>query len=210
MFDAEGKVIPVTLIEAGPCYITQIKTKGPRSIVSGELRSKQPRTSASSKRGTDGYEAIQIGFEALKERKIKKTQKQKPFRYLREFRGDIDISKCKVGDKIEASIFQEGDLVKASGISKGKGFAGVVKKWHFRGQCKTHGTKHEERTPGSVGTRFPQHVLKGRKMAGRMGSERTTVSNLKIVKVDAENNILAVRGAIPGRRGAVVEIKTLK
>lgn len=185
IFDDQGKVVPVTLIEGGPCYVTQIKTKD-----------------------KDGYEAIQIGFEKLKEKKIKKTQREKPYRYLREFEGDI--SKYKKGDVINVSIFQEGEKVKISGISKGKGFQGVVKRWNFGGKPKTHGTKHELRTPGSVGTSFPERVPKGRKMAGRMGFERITLRNLKIVKIDPENNILAVKGAVPGAKGNLLEIRSEK
>lgn len=182
MFDEKGKVIPVTLIEAGPCYVAQIMTKE-----------------------KDKYESIQIGFEKLKDKKVKKSQKKKPYRYLSEFEGDI--SKHKVGDKVDVSVFKEGDKVKISGISKGKGFAGVVKRWGFHGQTATHGTKHEERTIGSVGSAFPQRVIKGKKMPGRMGAERVTIKNLKIVKVDVENNLLAVKGAIPGRRGTLLEIR---
>jgi len=185
IFDEKGNQIPMTLIEAGPCQATQIKTKE-----------------------KDGYEAIQIGFKKLKEKKVKKPQKETPFKYLREFRGKIDLSKYKVGNAIDASTFQEGDLVKISGISKGKGFAGVVKRWGFSGRPATHGTKHEERTPGSVGTSFPERVPKGRKMAGRMGYERITVKNLKIVKIDLENNLLAVMGAVPGRKGTLLEIRS--
>ena len=205
MFDEQGNVIPVTLIEAGPCYITQIKTEE-----------------------KDKYEAVQIGFERLKERKtsstesggagtsakpksssrIKKPQRSKPYRYLREFRaGGQHEQEMKVGDKIDVSVFKEGEKVKVSAVSKGKGFAGGVKKWGFHGQSASHGTKHEERTIGSVGSMFPQRVLKGKKMPGRMGSERITVKNLKIVKTDAENNLLALKGAVPGRRGTLLEIR---
>ena len=197
VFDEKGNVVPVTLIEAGPCEILQIKTKDPRTIASSELRGKK-----------DGYEAIQIGFEKLKDKKVKKPQKQKPFRYLREFKGDI--LKYKVGDKIDVSIFQEGDLVKISGTSKGKGFAGAVKRWGFSGRGASHGVKHEARTLGSVGSSFPERVIKGRKMPGRMGTERVTVKNLKIVKVDKENNLIAIKGAIPGKNGGLLEIMNLK
>jgi large subunit ribosomal protein L3 len=192
MFDGKGKGIPVTLIEAGPCYVTQIKTKE-----------------------KDKYEAIQVGFEKLaKEKKIKKPQRKKPYRYLREFRIQKSANReqgekeeeLKVGDKIDVSIFQEGEKVKVSGLSKGKGFAGAVKKWGFHGRSATHGTKHEERTIGSIGSMFPQRVLKGKKMPGRMGFERVTVKNLKIVKIDPENNLLAVKGAVPGRRGTLLKI----
>ena len=184
IFDEKGNVIPVTLIEAGPCYVTQIKTKE-----------------------KDKYESIQVGFEKLKERKVTKSKKKKPYRYLREFKEGIDVSKVKQGDKIDVSVFKQGDKVKISSVSKGKGFAGVVKRWGFHGQSATHGTKHEERTLGSVGSAFPQRVIKGRKMPGRMGAERVTVKNLKIAKVDIENNLLAVKGAIPGRRGTLLEIR---
>lgn len=184
LFNENGKVVPLTLVEAGPCEITQIKTKE-----------------------TDGYESVQIGLGGLKEKKIKKSQKQKPFKCLREFRGDIDFSKCKTGDKIDVAIFKEGEVVKIAGISKGKGFQGGVKRWGFRGRSPSHGTKHEMRTGGSIGSSFPQRVAKGRKMPGRMGSERVTVKNLKIVKVDTENNLLAIKGAIPGRKGTLLEIR---
>jgi large subunit ribosomal protein L3 len=195
IFDKEGRAVPVTLIEAGPCQITQIKTKA-----------------------KDGYETVQIGF-FPKKKKIKKTEKGKEFRYLREFKGEEDKSSSspfaaarvngdyKLGDKIDVSIFQEGDIVKVSGISKGKGFAGVVKRWGFAGRSRTHGTKHELRAPGSVGSTFPQRVVKGKKLAGRMGAERVTVKNLKIVRVDPENNLIAVRGAVPGRKGTLLEIR---
>jgi len=196
IFDEKGNVVPVTLIEAGPCIVTQVKTREPRTITAGDLRSKK-----------DVYEAIQIGFVKLKEKKIKKPQKGKPFRYLREFRGDIDISKYKPGDKIDVSIFGPGDTVKISGISKGKGFAGVVKRWHFAGRPASHGTKHELRTPGSVGPSRPERVIKGKKMPGRMAGERVTIKNLKIVNIDKNRNILAVRGAVPGRKGTLLEIK---
>jgi large subunit ribosomal protein L3 len=183
IFDEKGNVIPVTLIEAGPCYITQIKTKE-----------------------KDKYEAIQIGFEKL-EKRVKKPKKKKPYRYLREFRGDIDVSKIKQGDKIDVSVFKEGDKVKISSVSKGKGFAGAVKRWGFHGRPASHGTKHEERTIGSVGASFPERVIKGKKMPGRMGAERITVKNLKVVKIDPKNNLLAIKGAIPGRRGILLEIR---
>jgi len=182
IFDEKGNVIPVTLIKAGPCYITQIKTKE-----------------------KDKYESVQIGFEKIKDKKIKKSQKSKPYRHLKEFK--IQNSKLKAGDKIDVSVFEQGDKVKISGVSKGKGFAGGVKKWGFHGKPATHGTKHEERTIGSIGSAFPQRVIKGKKMPGRMGTERITVKNLKIAQVDVENNILAVKGAIPGRRGTLLEIR---
>jgi len=180
MFDEKGNVVPVTLIEAGPCVVTQIKTKE-----------------------KDKYEATQIGF-IPKLKRVKKTEKGKEFRSLREFEG----GDYKLGDKIDVSVFQEGDIVKVSGISKGKGFQGAVKRWGFKGKASaTHGTKHEHRTLGSVGTSFPERVIKGRKMPGRMGAERVSVKNLKIVKIDKENNLIAVKGAVPGRRGTLLEIR---
>lgn len=184
IFDEKGNQIPVTLVEAGPCQVLQIKTKE-----------------------RDGYEAVQIGFQKLKEKKIKKTQHNKPFKYSKEFKGDI--SKVKVADVINVSVFEEGDKVSVSGISKGKGFAGVVKRWGFHGRPHTRGTKHEERQGGSVGAATPSRVVKGIKMAGRMGNERITVRNLRIVKLDKENNLLVVKGAIPGKRGTLLEIKGL-
>jgi large subunit ribosomal protein L3 len=185
IFDEKGNQIPVTLVEAGPCQILQIKTKE-----------------------KDGYTAIQIGFKKIeKAKKIKKTMKGKEFRYLREFRIlKPETLNLKPKDIIDVSIFKEEDEVSVSGISKGKGFAGVVKRWGFHGRPRTRGTKHEERQPGSVGAATPSRVVKGIKMAGRMGSERTTVKNLKIVKIDKENNIIAVKGAVPGRRGTLLEI----
>ena len=182
----ENKVIPVTLIEAGPCFVTQIKTKE-----------------------KDGYQAVQLGFEKIeKEKKIKKSQKNKPFRYLREFRLD-NVEEFKVGDVIDVSRFEPGEKVKVSGISKGKGFQGVVKRWGFSGRNATHGVKHEERKPGSIGSAFPQRVIKGKKMPGRMGNERVTIKNLEIVDIDKEKNLIAVKGGVPGRRGALLEIQTV-
>lgn len=183
IFDANGDVLPVTVIEAGPCVVTQIKTEE-----------------------RDGYEAIQVGFKKIeKKKKIKKPQRKRPFRFLGEFKNDIKDFKEK--QKIDVSIFQEGEKVKISGISKGKGFAGAVKRWGFAGRGASHGVKHEARTLGSVGSSFPERVIKGKKMPGRMGSERVTVKNLKIVRIDPENNLLAVRGAVPGRKGTLLEIR---
>ena len=183
IFDEKGRVISVTAIEAGPCFVTQIKTKE-----------------------KDGYDAVQVGFlEINKKKRIKKPQIKKPFKFLREFKDDV--KSFTVEQKIDVSSFKEGDKLKIVGISKGKGFAGAVKKWGFRGRGSSHGVKHEARTIGSIGTSFPERVIKGKKMPGRMGSERVTVKNLQIVKVDIENNLLAVRGAIPGRRGTLLEIR---
>ena len=182
IFKKEGKVVPVTLIEAGPCFITQLKTTD-----------------------KDNYEALQIGFKKInKKKRIKKTMKGKEFEYLREF-SSPDL-KHKIGDEIDVSIFKEGDKVKVSAISKGKGFAGAVKRWGFSGMCASHGSKHLTRTIGSVGSGFPQRVLKGKKMPGRMGNERITVKNLEIAEIDKESNTIAVKGAVPGRKGTLLEI----
>ncbi len=185
MFDEKGNLIPVTLISAGPCEITQIKTDK-----------------------IDGYNAIQIGFKKIEKKlKIKKSQGLKTFKYLREIRGEG--KEFKLGQEISVSIFKEGDKVSVSGISKGKGFQGAVKRWGFAGQPATRGTKREHRTLGSTGSRYPQRVIKGKKMPGRMGRERITVKNLKVMKIDKENNLLAIEGAVPGRRGTLLEIKKL-
>lgn len=199
IFDEKRNVIPITLVEAGPCQVLQIKAKEPNSTVKDGSQGK-----------IDGYDAIQIGFSKLKDKKVKKPQKGKPYRFIREFRGNIDISKYRIGDKIDVSIFQEGDEISVSGISKGKGFQGAVRRWGFAGKGASHGVKHEARTLGSVGSSFPERVIKGKKMPGRMGSERITVKNLKIVKIDKENNLLAITGAVPGRRGTILELKSQK
>jgi len=207
IFDEKGDVIPVTLVEAGPCFITQIKTKD-----------------------KDGYDSVQIGFEKLKKKKITKSKRKKPYKYIREFRieGSTFLpaeALAKAGakasssalratedksagkDRIDVSFFEKGDRVKISGISKGKGFAGVIKRHGFKSKPASHGVKHEERSMGSVGSSFPERVVKGKKMPGRMGTERITVKNLKIVKIDKENNLIAVKGAVPGRRGTLLEIR---
>ena len=180
MFNENGKLIPVTLVSAGPCEVLQVKTKE-----------------------KDGYAAVQVGFEKIeKEKKIKKTMKGKPFRFLKEVKdGD-----AKVGELISVSVFKAGDKVKISGVSKGKGFQGAVKRHGFSGRNATHGVKHEHRTVGSIGATFPQRVIKGKKMPGRMGFARVTVKNLEIVKVEEGQNLLAIKGAVPGRIGALLEI----
>lgn len=182
MFDAKGVLTPVTLIGAEPCVVLQNKNVE-----------------------KDGYTAVQVGSEKLeKQNKIKKTMKGKEYRYVKEER---TAEVLNLGDKIEVSVFVEGDNVNISGVSKGKGFQGGVKRHGFHGRNRTHGVKHEARTIGSTGCRFPQHVIKGRRMPGRMGSDRVTVKNLKVMKVDAPNNLLAVRGAVPGRNGTLLEIR---
>ena len=179
------KVIPVTLIEAGPCKVIDRKTVG-----------------------RDGYEALQVGYEALPEKRKMKSQKGKAFRYVREFRVPAGDASLEAQD-LTVSLFQEGDTVKVSGISKGKGYAGAVKKWGVHGRNATHGVKHEERTIGSTGMSFPERVTPGKKMAGRMGTIQVTLKSVKIMKVEPERNILAVRGAIPGRPGTLLQIQGL-
>jgi len=185
VFDEKGKVIPVTLIKAGPCFVTQIKDDE-----------------------NDGYQAIQIGFEKIiKKNKIKKTMNGKEYKVLREYR-ILKPEACnfKLKDKINIAIFEEREKVKVSGISKGKGFAGGVKRHGFKDKAKAHGAK-DMRKIGSTGARWPQRVIKGKKMPGRMGTEKISVKNLEIIKIDKENNMLAVKGAIPGHRGTLLEIR---
>ncbi len=184
IFDEKGNVVPVTLVEAGPCFVVQVKTKEKK----------------------DGYNAVQIGFDK-KIKKVKKTEKGKEYKHLREFRTDeLGIKNYELGQEINVSVFQEGDKVKVSGVSKGKGFQGGVKRYGFRGHHQTHGTKHQVRTIGSVGSTNPDRVIPGKRMPGHMGFERVSVKNLKIAKIDAEKNLIAVKGAIPGRRGTLIEI----
>lgn len=183
-------LIPVTLIKAGPCYITQIKHK---------LK--------------DGYSAVQIGFEETKkltkplEGHLKKTGKK--LKYLKEFKlppEEIN-NKLKINDQISVSIFKPGDKVKITGTSKGKGFQGVVKRWHFRGVSRTHGTKHAHRQPGSIGIGGHQKVMKGKKMPGRAGNKTVTVDNLEIINIDEKNNLIVVKGAVPGHRNSILTIR---
>ena len=190
IFDEEGNVIPVTIIEAGPVTVTNIRTKDKH-----------------------GYEAVQVGF-LEKKKNIKKPllgQFKKLFQFLKEFRLD-KIKKEKdinfeIGQEIKAEIFRPGEKVNVSGISRGKGFQGVVKRHHFKGSPKSHGTKDRWRAPGSIGSTTPQRVVKGRRMAGRAGGRRITIKNLEIIKVEPEKNLLYLKGAVPGKRGTLLEIK---
>ncbi len=194
LFDDSGRVVPVTVIEAGPCYITQVKTVD-----------------------VDGYNAIQLGFEEVLERKLTKGQKghlQKAgtptLRRLREVRSD-DAAQFSPGDVIKADIFQDGELVDVIGISKGKGFAGAVKRHGFAGGPKTHGQSDRHRATGSRGAgTTPGHTYPGAKAPGHMGDARVTVQNLKVALVDAERNLIAVRGAVPGPRGGLVMVCAAK
>ncbi len=187
LFDANGNVVPVTVIEAGPCVVAQKKTIE-----------------------NDGYEAVQIGYGDLKASKVNKPQKGHfakgdvaPKKVLREFRFD-DIAAINVGDIFKADIFAEGELVDVRGTSKGKGYAGVIKRWNFGRLKESHGTGPVHRHGGSLGVIDPARVFKGKKMAGHLGNERVTVQNLSVVKVDAEKNIIAVKGAVPGPKGGIV------
>ncbi|MEK7447484.1 MAG: 50S ribosomal protein L3 [Patescibacteria group bacterium] len=184
-FNDKGEMVPVTLVEAGPCVITQIKTIK-----------------------KDGYEAVQIGFGEKK--KIGKALAghlgKAKSRTLKEV--EMDVTDVKVGGTFECDIFEEGDLIQVTGLSKGKGFAGVIKRHNFHRGPMTHGSRHH-RKPGSIGAMYPQHVFKGRKLPGQMGHAKTTVKNLKIEKVDADKNILAVKGAIPGPRKSLILIKSV-
>jgi len=187
IFDKEGNVIPITAIEAGPCFVTQVKTQE-----------------------KDGYKSIQIGFENLKEKKTKKPQKNKPFKWIREFKlGEKDSTEFKNGDRIDVSVFSEGDKIVVSGTSKGRGFQGVVKRHHFKGGPASHGHRHVLRRPGSIGSSFPERVNKGKRMPGHTGMERVTIKNLKVAAVDTGNNLLAIKGAIPGPKGRLLEIKSI-
>ncbi|MDO8633242.1 MAG: 50S ribosomal protein L3, partial [Candidatus Wildermuthbacteria bacterium] len=167
-------------VEAGPCVVLAVLSKD-----------------------KNGYEAVQLGFELLAEKKVTKSMKGKGFRYIKEFRF---IDELKTGDTIDVSLFKEGDKVKISGISKGKGTQGGVKRWGFHGRNATRGTKHEERTIGSVGAARPSEVWLGKKMPGHLGFARVSTKNVQVVKVDPEHNIIALKGAVPGMRGTLIEI----
>lgn len=192
IFDEKGNVIPVTVIEAGPCWVTQVRTAE-----------------------RDGYVAIQLGFGETKPKRLTQGQighlrrnNLAPLRYLREFRikhGDVDVQE---GQEIKADVFTPGERVDVIGTSKGRGFAGTIKRHGFHRQPKTHGQSDRERAPGSIGAGTnPGRVIKGLKMSGRMGNERVTTENLEVVRVDPERNLIAVRGSIPGVKGGIVLIK---
>lgn len=190
IFDERGKVIPVTVIEAGPCVVVQKKTVE-----------------------NDGYNSLQFGFGDLKPSKVNKPQKGHfakgdvaPKKTLREFRFD-DISVLSVGDIIKADAFEAGDIVDVRGTSKGKGFAGTIKRFNFRSLKETHGTGPVHRHAGSMGAcSSPSRIFKGKGMPGHMGAETVTIQNLEVVKVDAQNNLIALRGAVPGPKGGVLTI----
>lgn len=187
-FDESGTCFPATFLQAGPVVVTQVKTKE-----------------------KDGYTAVQVGFGSRNERNIVKAQKGHfknfgNFAVVKEFRLD-DVSKTTVGDKVDVTAFSVGDLVEVSGTSKGKGFQGVVKRHDFQGGRRSHGQKHSEREAGSIGASGVQRVFKDIRMAGRMGGDRITVKNLKVLGVDTENNLLLIAGAVPGRKGTLIEVR---
>lgn len=184
IYSDDGIVTPVTLVQAGPCVVTDVKTED-----------------------KDGYNAVQLGFETVK--RLNKPEAghlrgMEALRHLKEFRMDSP-AEVKRGDAIDASVFTPGDTVHVSGTSKGKGFQGVVKRHGFSGSPATHGHKDQERMPGSIGPGGIQRVLKGRRMAGRMGDSRVTVTNLKVVEV-RDGGVIAIKGAVPGARNSLVEI----
>lgn len=188
IFQADGTVVPVTLIAAGPVTVTQIRTAE-----------------------KDGYAAVQVGYgqaKRLNKAKAGHRKDLKKFKSLKEFK--VPIGEMKRGDALDVSVFTAGDKVKVSGLTKGRGFQGAVKRHGFHGMPASHGHHHVLRHVGSIGQRFPQHTLKGMRMAGRMGGQRQTTRGLTVMAVDKANHLLAVRGAVPGRQGTLLEIATLK
>ncbi|MBI5645076.1 50S ribosomal protein L3 [Candidatus Kaiserbacteria bacterium] len=186
VFDEKGIVCAATAILAGPLTVTQVKAKD-----------------------KDGYEAVQVGFAAQKESRMNKAQTGKAFKFFREYRvGEGDTVRTS-GESIDVSIFAPGDIVQVSAISKGKGFQGVVKRHGFRGGPRSHGQKNKERAPGSIGGggRAGGRVVKGMRMGGRMGNDRVTVTNLRVLQVDLETNSILISGAVPGHPGTLVEIR---
>lgn len=204
VFDENGVVTPVTVIQAGPCYVTQVKTEK-----------------------SDGYTAVQLGFGETKERRLSKGQQghlgllktdQKhpnrkkdagipPIRHLKEFRTKT-ADEYKVGQEITVEQFEIGDRVDVVGKTKGRGFAGVVKRYGFAGGVKTHGQSDRHRAPGSIGaTSGTAHVFKGKKMSGRMGNAQFTAQNLEVMRIDAEKNLIAIKGSVPGAKGGLVIIR---
>ena len=188
IFDENGKVVPVTVVEAGPCTVVQKKTVE-----------------------SDGYVAVQLGYGDISAKKVSKPAKGHfdqadvaPKRTLREFRLD-DISAMNVGDILKADVFAVGDRIDVVGTSKGKGYAGAIKRWNQHRLRESHGTGPVARHAGSMGScSTPSRVFKGKRLPGHLGAERVTIQNLKVVKVDAENNLIAIKGAIPGPKGSVV------
>lgn len=187
-FSQDGRAIPVTVIEGGPCVVTQIKDNE-----------------------KDGYQAVQLGYSEKK--KIGKSlagqlKKLGKFRYIREFRFNDDTN-LKHGDKITVNVFKPGDSVKVIGISKGKGFQGVMKRHGFKGGPGSHGDKDQHRAPGSIGATDAGRVFKGMRMAGHMGSAKATIHNIEVIEVDPEKNLLLLKGSVPGARGSLLLVSAL-
>lgn len=184
-FKEDGTVVPVTLLKAEPCKVTQVKTTE-----------------------NDGYESVQIGCGVLKNPNKPEAGHTKElgqaFKILREFR--VPNGTFKVGDTVDLSQFANGEFVEVEGVSKGKGFQGVVKRHHFRGGPASHGHKDNLRMPGTIGSGGMQRVFKGLRMGGRMGGDQVTVRNLQVVEVDAATNVIAIKGAVPGARGAIIMV----
>jgi len=187
IFREDGRVVPVTVIEAGPCVVTQIKT-----------------------RETDGYEAVQLGFgevKRLNQPKAGHLKASRQRRYLREVKAN-DVSKFEVGQSLGVDLFEEGEILDVIGKSKGRGFAGVMKRWGFHGGPRTHGQSDRARAPGSIGGgTTPGKVYKGMKMAGHMGNRRITVKGLEIVRIDTDRNLIMLKGGIPGSINSLVQIR---
>lgn len=188
VFRESGEAICVTVVEAGPCTVTQIKTAD-----------------------KDGYDAVQLGYQDVRRLNKPRTGHLKSsggqFRFLREVDAD-DLSTIEVGQTVDAGLFTEGDVVNATGLSKGRGFAGVIKRHGFHGGPKTHGQSDRHRAPGSIGAgSTPGHVLKGMKMAGHMGNAKVTIRKLEVIQADPERNLLLVKGALPGARNSLVMIR---
>lgn len=191
VFTSEGLVVPVTVIEAGPCYVSQVKTAE-----------------------KDGYSAVQLAFGDIRESLLNKADlgifkkaNLEPKKYVREFRLD-NAEGYNVGDKVDCSVFEEGDVIDVTGTSKGHGTSGTIKKWNFQRHRMSHGNGPNHRHPGSIGANtFPAKVFKGKKMYGRWGNETVTMQNLKVIKVDLDRNLILVKGAVPGAKGSLVLIK---
>lgn len=184
IFDKDGNTVPVSIMEAGPCVVTQVKSKD-----------------------KDGYDAVQIGYGSLKhinkpaKGHLKKSQSDS--RYLKEVKNSQDL---KVGDKITVDIFKSDDIVSISGISKGKGYAGTVKRHHFTTGPKTHGSNNY-RQPGSIGATYPQRVIKGRRMSGHLGYDEVSVKNVKVIDINSEKNLLLVKGPVPGAKDRLLVVR---
>ena len=190
VFDESGEMVPVTVVNAGPCVITKVLTKE-----------------------KNGYNAVQVGFIDIKEKKLNKPElgifkkaNITPKKVLKEIRMD-DVMGCEVGQLIKADVFKSGDFVDVTGFSVGKGFAGTIKRHGFHRGPATHGQSNRERSPGSIGAQQPQHVIKGKKMSGRLGNEKVTIQKLRVFQVDADKNLILIEGSVPGIETATIVIK---